>query len=66
MKLCKSHCFACCDFCIHAIHDEIVYPDGRVLRGGPIGCKLHEDETHQKLAISCYYCDDFHCFNCKD
>ena len=66
MKLCGKDCIPCCDFCIYASHDEIVYPDGRVLRGGPDGCNLHKDEEHDYIAIGCGYCDDFYCFNCGD
>ena len=68
MILCNKGCIPCCDFCIHVIHEELeVTPDGsNIIQGGPIACKLHDDETHQKYAKDCYYCQDFHCFNAKE
>lgn len=65
MKLCSNDCTPCCDFCIHAKHGMWEDEKGKH-RGGPIGCNLHADQDHQDTAIGCYYCDDFHCFNCED
>lgn len=63
MVLCSDNCIPCCDFCIHVVHDEFVYPDGSdIITGGPIGCTLHPDKKHQEIAEGCGYCDDFHCF----
>lgn len=64
MILCNKDCIPCCDFCIHVIqHVEEI--NGKMVGLGPIGCKLHEDEEHQNIAKSCYYCEDYHCFNVK-
>ena len=64
MILCDKDCIPCCDFCIHVIqHVEEI--DSKMVGLGPIGCKLHEDEEHQNIAKSCYYCEDYHCFNVK-
>ena len=65
MKLCDKDCIPCCDFCIHATH-EIYEIDGKVIKGGPIGCILHTDEKHQNIALGCGACEDFHCFNVKE
>lgn len=61
MIKCSDDCMPCCDFCIHAIHDEFELNGGTII-GGPIGCSLHEDERHQEIAENCGFCDDFHCF----
>lgn len=45
MKKCGTDCIPCCDFCIHAEHE--VFEIGT---GGPIGCFLHLDAEHQKIA----------------
>lgn len=62
MILCGNHCVPCCDFCIHAIHQ--LYTDGNnpAIVGEPIGCKLHDDEEHELIAVTCGSCKDFHCF----
>lgn len=62
MILCSPDCIPCCDFCIHAIHwtEEI---NGKTIKMGVSGCGLHADKEHQDYAVSCYYCDDYHCFN---
>lgn len=62
MILCNKDCIPCCDFCIYSIHEEWV-ENGKKITGGPIGCKLHQDEYHQKMAESCGSCKDYHCFN---
>ena len=65
---CSKMCIkkACCDFCIHAIHDEFIYPDGSdIIYGGPIGCQLHTDEEHQRIAENNWYCNDFYCINAQ-
>ena len=63
--LCDKNCIPCCDFCISAIH-EMFEKNGKEIIGGPIGCTKHPDDEHQKIAESCGYCDDFHCFNAND
>ena len=65
MILCSKTCMPCCDFCIHAIHEEWMEGDKKIT-GGPIGCKEHKDEEHQKIAEDCGYCPDFHCFNANE
>lgn len=65
MKKCNDECIPCCDFCVHVIHDEVEFVDG-VTFTSPIGCNKWDDDFHQELAESCSYCEDFHCFNCKD
>lgn len=65
MIKCGEACTPCCDFCIHAIHDKWM-EDGREILGGPIGCTLHADEHHQRLAENCSACDDFHCFRAEE
>ena len=65
MILCNDDCIPCCDFCIHVIqHMEEI--NGKMVGLGPIGCKLHNDEEHQDLAVWCSYCDDFHCFRAEN
>lgn len=61
MVLCSNNCDPCCDFCIYAEHEKIVYR-GEECTGGPIGCNLHKDQEHQNIAFGCGFCDDFHCF----
>ena len=64
MIKCDENCVPCCDYCIYCEHEEIVDQDEEnewISIGASIGCKLHEDEEHQDLAIFCSYCDDFHC-----
>jgi hypothetical protein len=46
------------------MHERIPY-NGEMINGGPIGCFEHTDIKHQEIAVSCGYCDDFHCFNVK-
>lgn len=64
MVLCNKDCIPCCDFCIHCVHaiEEI---NGKMVKLAPIGCSLHTDKEHQDYAVSCYYCEDYHCFNVK-
>lgn len=62
MVLCNKGCEPCCDFCIHAIHDKFEH-DGKAIIGGPIGCLIHLDKEHEDIAVTCGYCEDFHCFN---
>lgn len=64
MILCNDCCEPCCDFCLHAIHEEFTI-DGELVIGGPIACNIHNDEEHNDIAESCGYCDDFHCFKAK-
>lgn len=64
MVKCSDDCIPCCDFCIHAIHGKLEY-NGKMIGGGPIGCKKYPDKRHKDIAIGCGYCDDFHCFNAK-
>ena len=65
MILCKDCDFPCCDFCIYANHGKMI-KNGEEITTGPIGCNLHEDEEHQRIAIGCGYCDDYHCFLAKE
>ena len=62
MILCNNHCTPCCDFCWH-VRRDVYQDDNQVIIGGPVGCALHDDEEHELIAVSCGYCDDFHCFN---
>ena len=65
MKKCNKQCTPCCDFCIYAYHEyiQITYPDGyRYIKGGPIGCIIHYDEAHQKIAKLCGWCNDYYCY----
>ena len=61
MVKCNKDCVPCCDFCVYAIHDKWEEDDKEVV-GGPVGCKKHPDDEHQKIAESCGSCEDFHCF----
>lgn len=65
MILCGEGCVPCCDFCIYEI-PETWEEDGRTIKGGPIGCALHSDAEHQRIAEACKECDDFHCFLAGD
>ena len=67
MQTCSPECakHPCCDFCSHAIQGAMEV-DGQMVTAGPIGCKLHKDEEHQKIARSLGYCEDFQCFNLKE
>ena len=65
MKKCGIDCIPCCDFCIHAIHEEYEI-DGKCYMGGPIGCTLHNDEKHQNIAMMCGNCSDFICCNTEE
>lgn len=65
MVLCGKDCIPCCDFCIGAIQGEMEV-NGKKVTSGPVGCKKHSDEEHQKIARSCGYCDDFHCFHVNE
>ena len=49
MILCSKECDPCCDFCIHAIHEEFFLGKKHVV-GGPIGCLYHKDLEHQETA----------------
>lgn len=57
---------ACCDFCIYAHHEFFFDKDGDIVRGGTVGCGLHDDERHQDIAESCGYRPDFHCFRADE
>ena len=61
MVLCSNNCDPCCDFCIYAEHEKIIY-SGEECTSGPIGCNLHKDKEHQAIAYCCGYCEDYHCF----
>ena len=61
MKLCEHDCTPECDFCINAIHEYFKGHNGRIIKGGPIGCKLHPNEEFTEVP-----CDGFHCFNVKE
>ena len=65
---CSEECLrlACCDFCIYVHHEFFFDKDGDIVRGGPVGCGLHDDEQHQDIAESCGYCPDFHCFRADE
>ena len=65
MIKCNDDCMPCCDFCIHAIHEEFEY-NGDTIIGGPMGCSLYNDDKHRDIAESCGSCDDFHCFLAED
>ena len=65
MILCSKECDPCCDFCIHAIHEEFFLGEKHVV-GGPIGCLYHKDLEHQEIAEFCGSCEDFHCFLAKE
>ena len=62
MILCKNYCSPCCDFCLYVKRNMHQDDDGYIINGEPIGCELHDDEEHELVAVSCGYCDDFHCF----
>lgn len=69
---CSEECLrlACCDFCIYAHHEFFFADDengnARIVKGGPDGCNLHDDEQHQDIAKSCGSCSDFHCFRADE
>lgn len=65
MILCSEGCIPCCDFCIHVIHDRVIFC-GTAVSIDPIGCSLHPDEEHQRIAEGCGYCEDYHCFRAKE
>lgn len=65
MIKCGDDCIECCDFCIHATHEEFE-SNGRIVTGEPIGCGLHTDQEHQDIADNDGCCDDFHCFLAKE
>ena len=65
---CSEECLrlACCDFCMYVHHEFFFDKDGDIVRGGPVGCGLHNDERHQDIAESCGHCPDFHCFRADE
>ena len=65
---CSEECLrlACCDFCMYVHHEFFFDKDGDIVRGGPVGCGLHDDERHQDIAESCGHCPDFHCFRADE
>ena len=65
---CSEECLrlACCDFCMYVHHKFFFDKDGDIVRGGPVGCGLHDDERHQDIAESCGHCSDFHCFGADE
>ena len=65
---CSEECLrlACCDFCIYVRYEFFFDKDGDIVRGGPTGCGLHDDERHQDIAESCGHCPDFHCFRADE
>lgn len=60
MIKCNDGCIPCCDYCKDARYEwqPIV---GKVA----IGCRRHEDEKHQQIAVNLGYCEDFHCENAE-
>lgn len=64
MVLCSKDCIPCCDFCIRAIHDKWI-ENGKEITGGPIDCKLGDDE-HRAIAENDGYCSEFHCFRANE
>ena len=62
MELCCDECMPCCDYCWGARHGDFER-DGTT---GPIGCKWHPDEEHQKIAQNCGYCESFKCFRIRE
>ena len=65
---CSEECLrlACCDFCMYVHHEFFFDNNGDIVRGGPVGCGLHDDERHQDIAESCGHCSDFHCFRADE
>ena len=65
---CSEECLrlACCDFCMYVHHEFFFDKDGDIVRGGPVGCGLHDDERHQDIAESCGHCPVFHCFRADE
>ena len=65
---CSEECLrlACCDFCMYVHHEFFFDNNGDIVRGGPVGCGLHDDERHQDIAESCGHCPDFHCFRADE
>lgn len=61
MIKCDESCIPCCDYCIHArcVQQPVV---GKVVTG----CRQHEDEKHQQIAVNLGYCEDFHCENAEE
>jgi hypothetical protein len=57
MLKCSNNCIPCYDFCIYCKHDNN--------SSEPIGCNLHSEEKYQLTAISCGYCNNFHCFRVR-
>ena len=43
---CSEECLrlACCDFCMYVHHEFFFDKDGDIVRGGPVGCGLHDDD----------------------
>lgn len=64
MILCDKDCIPCCDYCLHSMHEKM-HINGKMVDGGVIGCFKHLDAKHQHIAISCGYCEDFHCQDAK-
>lgn len=62
MTKCNDSCVPCCDYCVYSVHEQIII-DNKILKGGPIGCVLHTDEDHKRIANGCGFCDDFFCKN---
>lgn len=66
MILCCNECIPCCDFCKYVIHDFWLDDNCNVVKGGPIGCRAHEEELYQKVAEAAGYCSEFHCTMAKE
>ena len=62
MILCKNNCIPHCDFCIYSIHEYFKMDDGKIIKGGPIGCQLNDWEEQMKN----WPCDDFHCYGAEN
>lgn len=65
MILCDKDCVPCCDYCTYSQH-ELIFVNGRIIKGAPIGCNKHCDEEHLYIVQGCGYCEDFRCKNVKD
>ena len=62
MTKCSDSCIPCCDNCVYAIYDKIMF-DNKIIKGGPIGCAFHTNEDYKRITNGCGFCDDFFCKN---
>ena len=65
MRLCSEDCIPCCDFCNH-VEYKMGEINGKVVSLAPIACKLHPDEKHERIAVGCGFCEDYHCRAVED